>query len=162
MFDQEQYNWGEHKDQKAEETAIRRAISTARSIINDALLRYQKKMLKARNKKQAEETSLLFKDLEPYRHQEDIRDAYGWDFISEKEMDRLMDLWEAREKYIDENGKFRDRVTDLVQTAMNGIGGDYIDFLTDIEEAEYFLQRQKKEIEKENARRDYERRCGSN
>lgn len=119
-------------------------------------------MLKARNKKQAEETSLLFKDLEPYRNQEDIRDAYGWDFISEKEMDRLMALWEAREKFIDENGKFRDRVTDLVQTAINGIGQEYIDFLTDIEEAEYFLQRQKKELEKENTRRDYERRWGSN
>lgn len=158
MFDKEKYDWGTHKDQMAEADKIKKDISTARGIINDALLRYKKKMLKARSKKQVEDMSLLFKDLEPYRHEEDIRDAYGWDFISEKEMDRLMDLWEARKKYIDESGKFRDRVTDLVQTAMNGIGGEYFDFLDDTQEAEYFLQNQKKEIEKENARRDWERR----
>ena len=67
-------------------------------------------MLRARNKKQAEDLS-VFDELKDYNGIEDIQNAYGWDIITRAQMDRLMEMWEAREKYIDESGKFTDRVT---------------------------------------------------
>ena len=100
---------------------------------------------------------LMFKDLADYKSENDIQDAYGFDCISEKEYDRLIDLWRKREKYVDENGKFSDRVTELVQIAMNAIGEKYIDFLNGTEEAERAKREHEKEIERENIRYAHER-----
>lgn len=158
MIDVEKYRWSDLEQNKKECDQIRKDISTARGIINDALVRYIKKKVGARNKKQAEDMALMFKDLEDYRGEDDIRDAYGWEFISEKEMDRLIDLWRKREKYVNESGKYQDRVTDMVQRAIYGVGDNYIDFLTETEEAERIASERKKEIERENIRFEYERR----
>ena len=75
-------------------------------------------------------------------------------------MDRLMDLWQKREKYVKESGEFEDRVTNLVQIAMNGIGGEYIDFLNETDEADRLCRERALQIEKDNIRRDYERKRG--
>ena len=40
----------------------------------------------------------VFAELDAYSSQEDIRTAYGYEMISESEMDRLMNLWELREQ----------------------------------------------------------------
>ena len=90
----------EYLDKEREAAKIRKDILTARSIITDGINRYIKKMLRARSKKQAEDLS-VFDELKDYTGIEDIRNAYGWGFITEAQMDRLMEMWEAREKYID-------------------------------------------------------------
>lgn len=156
MFNVEKYNWSDHDDRMKECEAIRKDCSAARGIINDAMQRYIKKKLNARNKMQASDMELMFADLADYRSEIDIQDAYGCDCISEKEYDRLIDLWRKREKFVDENGKFSDRVTELVQIAMNSIGERYYDFLAETEEAERFRSERLREAERENARYRYE------
>ena len=156
MLDVEKYRWSDLKENKKQCELIRKDISTARGIINDALLRYIKKKVGARNKKQAADMALMFKDLEIYRSETDIQDAYGYDCITEKEMDRLIDLWRKREMYVKESGRFEDRVTDMVRQAMNGIGEDYIDFLNETDEAERIAEARRKEIEKQNRDFAYE------
>jgi hypothetical protein len=158
MIDIEKYRWSELETNKKEADAIRHDISTARGIINDALTRYIKKKVGARNKKQAEDMALMFKDLDEYSSEREIQDAYGWDIISEKEADRLIDLWRKREKYVNESGKYQDRVTDLVKRAIYGVGDNYIDFLAETDEASRIAEERRKEAERENLRFEYERR----
>lgn len=158
MIDIEKYRWSELETNKKEADAIRHDISTARGIINDALTRYIKKKVGARNKKQAEDMALMFKDLDEYSSEREIQDAYGWDIITEKEADRLLDLWRKREKYVNESGKYQDRVTDLVKRAIYGVGDNYIDFLTETEEALRIAEERRKDVERENLRFEYERR----
>ena len=157
MFDIENYNWSKFEEDKKISAQIRKDCSTARGIINDALTRYKKKKLSARSKKQAEDMAIMFKDLELYESKQEIQDAYGYGMISEKEMDRLNELWDMREKYVDEKGVFRDRVTDMVERALNSIGEEYIDFLTEVEEAERARQSRLREIERENTINDYKK-----
>lgn len=157
-FDIEQYNWSDHATRLKACKAIRKDCATARGIINDALLRYTKKKMNARNKKQAGDMELLFADLADYQSETDIQDSYGYGCVSEKEYDRLIDLWRKREQYVAGNGKFADRVSELVETAMNSIGERYIDFLTETEYAEQVRQNRMIEIERENAVNTYNRR----
>lgn len=157
MIDVEKYRWSELADNKKKCEAIRKDCMTARGIINDALTRYVKKKVGARNKKQAEDMAIMFKDLEEYSSEREIQDAYGWDFITEKEMERLLDLWKKREQYVNASGKFEDRVTEMVQRAMNSIGEEYIDFLTETEAAEAIAKEREREIERENQRFAHEK-----
>lgn len=157
MIDVEKYNWSNLEKNKKACDEIRKDCSTARGIIADALNRYVKKKLSARSKKQAADMTLMFKDLEMYVSENDIQDAYGWEFIDEEERDRLIELWRKREQYVDDNGKFRDRVTDMVERAMNSIGEEYIDFLTETEAAEQLRDARLREIEENNIRVKYER-----
>ena len=131
MFDAEKYNWSEHADRMKECKAIRDDCSVARGIINDAMLRYIKKKLNARNKNQAADMEMMFADLADYKSEDEILDAYGYDCITEKQYDRLIDLWRKREKFVDDSGRFSDRVTELVQVAMNSVGEQYYDFLAE-------------------------------
>lgn len=118
---------------------------SARSVINDALLRYKKKKLNAQNKKQAEDMKLLFGDLEDYGKEEDIREAYGWDIISEKEMRRLIELWQTREKYVDENGNYSDAVTQLINGALEAIYQPYADMIGLANRMQDIVEAQKRE-----------------
>lgn len=156
MLNVEKYNWSDHDDRMKECEAIRKDCSAARGIINDAMQRYIKKKLNARNKKQASDMELMFADLADYRSESDIQDAYGYDCISEREYDRLINLWRMREKHVDDNGKFSDRVTELLQIAINSVGEQYYDFLAETEEADRFKAERHIEIERENARYRYE------
>lgn len=161
MIDVEKYDWSKLKDNKTECVAIRKDISTARGVINEGMLRYVKKKIGARNKAQAADMELMFKDLEMYESESEIQDAYGWEFISEKECDRLIALWRKRKQYVADSGKFSDRVTQMLQHAMDGIGEEFIDFLNETASAEQTAEKQRKEIEKENARIDHERYIAS-
>lgn len=157
MFDAGKYNWSKHDDRMKSRKEILQDCSTARGIINDAMQRYIKKKLNARSKKQAADMGLMFADLADYKSENDILDAYGYDCITEREYERLLDLWRAREKFVDENGKYSDRVTELVQVAMNSVGEQYYDFLAETEAAEQEKRKRQIEIERENIRSEHER-----
>lgn len=157
MFDAEKYDWSKHADRMKACAAIREDCSIARGIINDAMQRYVKKKLNARNKKQAADMELMFADLSEYKSENEILDAYGYDCITEKEYDHLIDLWRKREKFVDESGKFSDRVTELVQVAMNSVGERYYDFIAETEAAEQEAKKRQIDIEKENIRFEHER-----
>jgi len=129
---------------------IRKDIYTARNVIADGLARYKKKMLKARSKKQAEDLS-VFAVLDGFSSKLDIQNAYGYADITEDEMRRLYELWDLREEKITADGRFEDRVTQMLKRAMENIGEEFLDMLSDFDD----MARQDKEarlrIETENA-----------
>ena len=121
-------------------TEYKKAINRARSIIQDAKLRYIKEKTKARSKKAAAERETLlqsprFKPLEDYDRFEDIQESYGWDFITEAERDRLEALWEEREEIRNhtEKGAYSDLVTDALEKADTAV---FMLWETEIDEAE--------------------------
>jgi len=62
-------------------------------------------------------TDMLLAD---YRKPDDIREAYGYGSITEKQMDKLLDLWEAREKTREPSTLYRmklDLLSELYQEA---------------------------------------------
>ena len=112
--------------------ALRKDVSTARSIIADGLLRYKKKMLHARSKKQTEDMS-MFAELDGYESKQQIHDAYGWNYISMTQMDRLNDLWDTREQVVANQGRFNDRVTQILERAMDNCGDLFADDFEDFD-----------------------------
>ena len=142
-------------DKEREAAKIRKDILTARGIITDGINRYIKKMLRARNKKQAEDLS-VFDELKDYNGIEDIQNAYGWDIITRAQMDRLMEMWEVREKYIDESGKFTDRVTGMLYRIRNLCGDEFAETLDEFDAMKARRDAEIKAIEKRNAEIDYE------
>ena len=145
----------EYLDKEREAAKIRKDILTARGIITDGINRYIKKMLRARNKKQAEDLS-VFDELKDYNGIEDIQNAYGWDIITRAQMDRLMEMWEVREKYIDESGKFTDRVTGMLYRIRNLCGDEFAETLDEFDAMKARRDAEIKAIEKRNAEIDYE------
>jgi hypothetical protein len=123
------------REQQRVAASIRADMQKAYKIIADGKTRYIKDKLKARSKKQAEETAALFAELEPYESKQQIQDAYGWAEIpSLSEMDRLMNLWDMREQHAKDGKVFRDRVVDMLEKAIAHIDDEYQDFL---EEADH-------------------------
>lgn len=145
------------RQEKREADAIRKDISTARNLIQDALNRYLKKKIGARKKKQVEEQAALFAEVDQFGSREEIRDHYGWAWITENEMRRLLDLWDAKEVAAQNNGRYTDRVTELLQQAMDRLG---VEFLEQLDRADDDLRHFKADlerIERENAQHTYER-----
>lgn len=135
---------------------IRKDIATARGLIADCLARYKKKMLHARSKKQAEDLS-MFAELADYNRKEEIQEAFGWDFITEKQMEHLNDLWDARENVIANKGRYADRVTQILESAMANCGDVFADTL---EEYDGLVRRDNEDrirIERENRENSYKR-----
>lgn len=137
--------WDRYNEIKEEAKEAQKTYWEARSIVNDAQLRYKKKKLNARNKKQAADMQLMFADIKDYRNEEDIRDAYGWDIITEKEMNRLIELWRTKEKYLDENGKYSDPVTDLLDEIMEKLYEPYLSLIGLSNRMEQIVEVQKRE-----------------
>lgn len=75
-------------------------------------------------------------------------------------MDRLNALWDAREASLSAAGKFEDRVTQMLEKALTGIGDEYIDQLMDFQELERKMQAEAERIARENRQRDWERKYG--
>ena len=96
----------EARRERLEIKALRRDLETAQEGIQEAIARYRKVKLRARSKKQANSPD-VFAELDAYSSQEDIRTAYGYEMISESEMDRLMNLWELREQSKQAEGPYR-------------------------------------------------------
>ena len=142
--------------QQREVNAIRKDVATAHSIIRDGLTRYKKKMLHARNKKQTDDLS-MFAELDEYNKKTDIQDAYGWDIITNAQMERLNDLWDAREQVIANQGKFADRVTEILERAMANCGDMFSDALNEFDELVRHDNERIIQIERENSINHYNR-----
>ena len=144
--------------QQREIRSIQKDIATARGIIADGQTRYIKQRLRLRSKKAAEENP--FADLKGYNSKKDIQEAYGWEIISEAEMDRLNALWDAREASLSADGKYEDRVTRMLEKALSSIADEYIDRLMDFQELERRMEADAERIAKENRQRNWERTYG--
>ena len=145
-----------YKDKEREATAIRKDIRTACNAIRDAKLRYIKTKLRARSKKQAEDLS-VFDALSDYCSKRDIQDAYGYEVITEAEMDRLNHLWDMREQHAKNSGQFNDRVTELLNRAILRCGDEYEESLEEFAVMEKQLKADLERIECENRDNDYMR-----
>lgn len=150
----------EQKAEAAEVAEIKKAIVTARAAIHDAKARYVKQRLRSRSKKQANEDP--FEELKDYESREAIRDAYGWEIITEAKMDRLMELWDAREESRKKSSSavFEDHVTRMLDTAWAAVGEEHRDRI-----AAYDLQMKQREetadrIARENNERTRKRALG--
>ena len=142
--------------QQRETAAIRKDIAKAYSIIKDGLTRYKKKMLHAKNKKQTDDMS-MFAELDGYESKNDIQEAYGWDSITLKQMERLNDLWDACEIVLMNQGKFADRVTEILERAMANCGDIFSDALADFDESVRRNNERSVQIERENTKNNYDR-----
>lgn len=154
MFEEKFKPSSEYLEMEREAKAIRKDIETAKSIIRDGMSKYKKKKLHARSKKQTEDLS-MFDELKDYSSMNDIQNAYGYDVITEPEYDRLRQLWEARENYIDENGKFNDRVTQMLERAIYNCGETFFDQLEEFDETERQREKDIAQINRENSANDY-------
>ena len=151
----------ENVDTRAEAqeiAAIRKDIQTAVHFLTDANARYRKQKLRSRSKAKAEEDP--FAELALYRSERDIQDAYGWELISEAEYDRLAQLWQLREKQKSKDGKYHDRVTDMIDAAIAHIGDAYAEQLRDHDDRQRKKEREAERIAQENNQRAFERENG--
>ena len=83
--------------EKAKKTAKEKqeAINRAQRLILDARARYVKEKTRVRSKKAAQEREAIlqsprFKVLEQFDRFEDIQESYGWDYITEEDLDYLI------------------------------------------------------------------------
>lgn len=150
----------ELKEQIAKADGLKKDISTARGIINNAMKQYIKRKIGARNKKQVEDQAAYFAELDGYESKEQIRDDYGWELITESQMDRLMDMWDAREIAQKNAGNYSDRVTEMLMIAMDAVSNAYAGEIYDAEQAKRRFDEDVKRIQSENAERDWQRRHG--
>ena len=142
----------EEKDAQREVKSLEKDIDTAQEYIDDAIARYRKAKLRARSKAKANSDD-VFKDLEDYSSTVDIQNAYGFEMISESEMDRLMQLWELREKSKTAN-VYTDRVIEFLESARRSIMHDNGEPVR-----EYYEMQSKRKKEAERiARENFSRR----
>lgn len=121
--------WKKHetiaaKAERLEVEALRRDIRKAQSLIEEAVARYRKEKLRVRSRTKANSED-PFAELAEYSSQEDIRTAYGYEMISETEMDRLMELWELRAQSARQSGPYTDRVTEMLELASRAVWDVY-------------------------------------
>ena len=107
-------------------------------LITNAVIRYRKEKLKKRSLKKAEDES-AFSELDDYSTREDIRNCYGYDMITEAEMDRLFYLWDLREEQRTKKRSevYEDQVTKMLQQGLNAIEDRYRDRKEELEEIVY-------------------------
>lgn len=146
--------WDKHstddaKDERYRIEQIKKDRDTARKYLKDALARYRKDKTRSRSKAKAEDP---FADLEPYSSREDIRDAYGWEFITEKEMDRLIKLWDLREESKNKT-TLEDRVTEMIELAFRACGSEYDEEILDYEKKRADQWHEAERIARENLMR---------
>ena len=116
---------------------LRADLRKASELITSAVIRYRKEKLKKKSLKDAEQDD-LFAELDDYTSREDIRNCYGYEMITEKEMDRLFYLWDLREeqKQKKRNEGYEDNVTKMLHTAENAIEDKYRERKEELEEIE--------------------------
>lgn len=137
------------KDERYRIEQIKKDRDTARKYIKDALARYRKDKTRSRSKAKAEDP---FADLEPYSSREDIRDAFGWELITEKEMDRLIKLWDLREESKNKT-TLEDRVTEMLEQAFRACGSEYDEEIMSYEEKRAKQWHEAERIARENLMR---------
>ena len=137
------------KDERYRIEQIKKDRDTARKYIKDALARYRKDKTRSRSKAKAEDP---FADLEPYSSREDIRDAFGWEIITEKEMDRLIKLWDLREESKNKT-TLEDSVTEMLELAFRACGSEYDEEILDYEKKRADQWHEAERIARENLMR---------
>lgn len=113
-------------------------IRKVNELIAGAIIRYRKEKLKKKSLKTAEDES-AFAELEDYTSREDIRNCYGYDMITENEMDRLFYLWDMREEQRQKKKSevYEDEVTTMLHQASNAVEDKYRDRKEELEEIRY-------------------------
>lgn len=146
--------WDKHstddaKDERYRIEQIKKDRDTARKYLKDALARYRKDKTRSRSKAKAENP---FSDLEQYSSREDIRDSFGWELISENEMDRLLKLWDLREES-KSKATLEDRVTEMLELAFRACGSEYDEEILDYEKKRADQWHEAERIARENLMR---------
>lgn len=146
--------WDKHstddaKDERYRIEQIKKDRDTARKYLKDAISRYRKDKTRSRSKAKAENP---FSDLEQYSSREDIRDSFGWELISEKEMDRLLKLWDLREESKNK-ATLEDRVTEMLEQAFRSCGSQYDEEIMSYEEKRAKQWHEAERIARENLMR---------
>ena len=121
--------WGDYDMIQLEAKAIRADMAAAEAVLRDGIARYKKQKLKTRSKRIAEDLEAMTAELGGYESTNEIIDAYGYADITERERDRLLALWEAREQAKKNGGIYTDRVIEILETAMRCVGDKYRDKL---------------------------------
>ena len=118
--------------------ALNSDLRKVSELITNAVIRYRKEKLKKKSLKKAEDEN-AFAELEDYSSRESIRDCYGYDMITEAEMDRLFYLWDLREEQRTKKKSevYEDRVTKMLQQGLNAIEDKYRDRKEELEEIRY-------------------------
>lgn len=113
-------------------------IRKVNEMIAGAIIRYRKEKLKKKSLKAAEDES-AFAELEDYTSREEIRNCYGYDMITENEMDRLFYLWDMREEQRQKKKSevYEDEVTTMLHQASNAVEDKYRDRKEELEEIRY-------------------------
>lgn len=151
----------EQKAEAAEVAEIKKSIATAREAIHDAKTRYVKRRLRSRSKKQADEDP--YEELKDYESRQQIHDGYGWGFITEARMDRLFELWDAREESRSRGasgGTFEDYVTRMLDTAWAAVGEEYAERIEAHDRQVREREERAAQIAKENNERTRRREAG--
>lgn len=161
MDEQISFFRGELPEKTKQAERLKKDVNTAESIIKDGLVKYKKNKLKARSKKQAEDSRAIFAELDEFASIEEIHDLYGYDGISEKEYYRLCDLWKLREKYFNSKMEFEDGVTKLLEGAINFIETLFLDEISEVEDALWRKKKEREEIAKQlrRERQEYDYEC---
>ena len=125
-------------EQRDELEALRANMRKAGEMITGAVVRYRKEKLKKKSLKAAEEEN-EFAELEDYPNREEIRNCYGYDMITEAEMDRLFYLWDLREEQRKKKQStvYEDAVTKMLHQAANAIEDIYRDRKEELEGIEF-------------------------
>lgn len=122
-------------DQLSELEALEANLRKASELIAGAVIRYRKEKLKKKSLKAAAEED-EFAELNDYNSRENIRDCYGYDMITEAEMDRLFYLWDLREeqKTKAKNTVYEDEITKMLHQAANAMEEMYRDRKEELEQ----------------------------
>ena len=139
----------EEKAKRAEIAIIEKDMDTARKYVRDAIARYRKDKTRSRSKAKAEDP---FVDLAEYTSRQDIQEAFGWGLISEKEMDRLWNLWDLREQSKSKKA-LDDRVTMMLEAALNNIGSMFLDEVLDYKAKRSKMRHEAERVARENLMR---------
>lgn len=122
-------------EQLDELEALEANLRKASELIAGAVIRYRKEKLKKKSLKAAEEDD-QFAELDDYPTRESIRDCYGYDMITEAEMDRLLYLWDLREeqKQKKKSTVYEDEITKMLHKAANAMEEKYRDRKEELEQ----------------------------
>lgn len=142
----------EDKQERYEIEEIKKDIEVARKYLKDCLSKYRKDKTRSRSKAKSSDP---FSELDMYNSREDIRDAYGWEFISEKEMDRLIYLWDLREESKNKTA-LEDRVTMIIEHAIQAAGDEYFEQIYAYDVKRGKMRKEAERIVMDNIRGDKE------
>lgn len=122
-------------EQLDELEALEANLRKASELITGAVIRYRKEKLKKKSLKAAEEDD-QFAELADYPTRESIRDCYGYDMITEAEMNRLFYLWDLREeqKQKKKSTVYEDEITKMLHQAANAMEEMYRDRKEELEQ----------------------------